>query len=961
MADPVSQAGAVKAGSRYAALTEGARDFTGLVTQRSPYRDGAVPYLVSKFYGGSRFDTIWDGANREISQKMTDRRRPGNPQYNTNTFPSGNGFFGWKYEQNGSELCRVLYDGADGNIYDATAGQKSTLLAKAAGAGPARLLGINTELFIGDGAEQKKILQTAKTWQANTTYNIGDLSIDPNGNIQKAYGVPLICGIQSVEQFADNGIQYVRLTFDPAANGSTYDAAGLFTLDPAQTVALAGLTTATWLNGTSLTKVYPIGTTGNWVQGVTSVTHAAQLPTPDTGTATGTTQTGSGVSGATAPTWQTGLRHFTTDNGLVWQCYTGGTTQDWGLNTPTLAPTVSPEFVTESYWRPGIAQAAGAVIDENGNIQAAVSITAPFLTGYQEPAWATAQGAYTQDASVQWANCGQFVPWLATTLVAAYAATLDTNGNLQVAAPPGGTTGSSQPAWATAIGATTTDASVTWINFGPGSQLVTGTLQYAYSLHSIDGTVSTASPINATVVNGILGAQNRFGLLVGSKLPVGVNMNGVDEVWLWRTAAGQATLIQVAQIPLPVLNPSNPQWSYVDMLPDKALNAFISAPVAEAGDPPPLGFLPMCYALQRIWGVVDNMVVWSAGPDAVTGNGLTQFPPLNFISFIGKPYAIFPITVQDGGQVVFTSSGIWIILGSGTSTDPFYERPYFQSVNVSGYNAVTLFNQQFFVMESNLKVSSVAVQFPFQPATGYIEVGFPIGDQFKKVTTGGYSASLFTASSAFVSWNNQSTDESALYISDGTGHWFRMNALEGPETGLVWSPVATIAGGASAVQSVETSPGVNQLLLAPASSGPILARDDTGAVFADNGTPYGAWDAKGVTLLCGTGQWSETAHISAKSAAVGARPVVSVLLGEIQPSTERPYNVLEITSTDPADTLPSKSAYSDRYALAQNGVADTSDCILVKFDYGTQAVADELLAWGMLASVQDERQEPVSK
>lgn len=996
MSDPVSQAGAVKAGSRYAALTQGGREITGLVTQRSPYRDGAVSYLTAKYNGGSRIDTMWDGANREISNALTDRRRPGSDVYNALTFPAGNGFFSWKYIQNATEIVRTLMDGQDGVVYDVTAGQKTVILGKAAGAGPARMLGVNTELFIGDGVEQKKSIRTAKTWTANTSYNVGDLIIDPNGNIQKAYSVPLVCAITSVEQFLDGAIEYVRLTLDQAPGLGT-QGAGLFTLNPADTVVLAGLTGATWLNGTALTKVYPFGPYGNQLQGVSGIAHADYPDTADTGTATGRTQTGSGTSGGSAPAWQTLLRRFTTDGTLVWQCYTGGTLQDWGLNTPSQAATTAPTFTTERYWVPGqvfVGTAspifAYSVLDPSNNVQALL-IGTPFnyQNGASPPNWNPNVGGLTNSnaASVGYINFGQPTSWFAATNYGGTAATgaanpcciIDSNDNLQAMtngtivagqfpAANALTSGAAQPVWATATGGLTVDGPITWVNLGPGVSLTTGALQWAWSTHSIDGTVSTASPINAAIAEGILGPDSRFGVNLNGKLDVGGNLDQVDEVWLWRTAQNQPTLIRVARIPLPPLNPANPQWNFTDMLPDKALNAFVAAPVAKAGDPPPLGYLPMCFALQRVWGIVDNIVQWSAGPDAVTGNGLTQFPPLNFIAFVGKPYAIFPITVQDGGQVVFTSSGIWIILGQGTSSDPFYARPYFQSVNVSGYNAVTLFNQSFFVIESNLKVSAVAVQFPFNPSTGYVEVGFPIGDQFRKVTTGGYNSSLFNSTTAFVTWNNQSTEESALYINDGAGRWFRMSALDGPEQGLVWSPIATIAGGASAIQSAETSPGVNQLLIAPATgtTGTIRARDDSGTIYTDDvagtPTPYSAWDAKGVTLLCGTGQWAETAHIAAKSTNTGGpRPIVAVLLGEIQPSTSRPYDELDITSTDPPDTPKSQSVYSDRYGLAQNGVANTSDCILVKFDYGEQAFGDELLDWGIFASVQDEREEPVSK
>ena len=134
-------------------------------------------------------------------------------------------------------------------------------------------------------------------------------------------------------------------------------------------------------------------------------------------------------------------------------------------------------------------------------------------------------------------------------------------------------------------------------------------------------------------------------------------------------------------------------------------------------------------------------------------------------------------------------------------------------------------------------------------------------------------------------------------------------------------------------------------------------RDTTGTIFTDGGTPYPGWDVKGVILLCTTGQWTEVAWISTKSAAVGARPTISTLLGEIAPTATKFWNQLGPPKKDPANTPASKSVYSDRYETAINGANETSDSIMVKFDYGTQAYGDELMDWGIFASTEEERKE----
>src|SRR5271154_340254 len=142
MPGPITAAGAVSNPTKYGALTMGGRQFTGLWTQRSPYSDAAVPYLQAKFYGGSRFDSILDGLNREISVDLTDRRSPGSIVFNTNTFPGINSFYAWKLLRNYQEVIRVLGDGSDGTLYDATPGQKTALFTKSAGAGANRMLGL---------------------------------------------------------------------------------------------------------------------------------------------------------------------------------------------------------------------------------------------------------------------------------------------------------------------------------------------------------------------------------------------------------------------------------------------------------------------------------------------------------------------------------------------------------------------------------------------------------------------------------------------------------------------------------------------------------------------------------------------------------------------------------------------------------------------------------------------------
>lgn len=1125
MPGPITAAGAVSNPTKYAALNMGARQMTGLWTQRSPYRDAAVPYLEAKFYSGSRFDSILDGINREISVDLTDKRSPGSIVFNALTFPPAESFYSWKTLRNNVEAIRLLEDGTDGTLYDATPGQKSSIFTKTAGAGPNRMLGLpNAQFYLGNGVDQKKWLFPGG-WQANQAVTPGTLinqGAEP-GTLYMALGgimVPIVATAVSGSGSSWQHLVYVN----PAQVPINF--ANLVGVN----ITFSGLTTDTALNGQTLPVANVLSSTLGIFQ-VNFTSGTVQAYTPDTGSA----MTGDGTAGGAIPTFDATRLAVTQDSGQQWKCY-GSAVENTGLTAPLVPPTLTP--VTGRFWQPNtIFPVYTSLLDSNGNIEVVASTMGTNRSGSLYPQWSqapltatsanvlnqannsasqTATGDWslvgsqwrsnfnpgispllafqafnfgftippsvtivgvkidlsvvaqsatagtvfeialvqggaqigtiktpatlitttptvtsyggvgdswsaaltpaimndptfgfavscncdsirvfldlpftvtvyyalagsnsvTKDGGLTWYNLGQPGTWGADAEDAGLTSLclIDSNNNLQwLFSGSGGNSGTVEPTWGTGLGDLVMDGSLTWVCIstgGTGVALTYQALQYSYSLHGVDGSLSTPAPL-AMVYGGVLGSPPDVldpTLIVAAASPGMFSDPQIDQVWIWRTAQGQPTLVLEDQIPSDGLTDS---FSYgeagiadTSILGLAALNALIPAPINGGGNPPTPTSLPMCYAFQRVWWADGTLVRYSGGPDTLAANGNTTQPPLNYVPFLGMVYDIVPVTVQDGGLIVFTSSGIQIILGSGTASDPFYATSYYNNVNVNGYNCVCIQGTAIFVLEANLKLSSIAIQYPFNPNTGYTEIGFPIGDQFRKVTTGGISASLYSSATAFLSWNNQSTDENALYVADGAVGWFRMSAVSPPESGLMWHPRRGIVGGTSAVQAVETSPGVTQLLIGPPAGtpGPILCRDDSGEIYSDNGTGYPSWDAKGVNQLCPTGKWVETVHISAKSMAVGARPVVSVLLGEIRPSWKRPYRALKLDdkSNDPARTPKSQSVYSDRYVLKQSGANTLSDSLLTKFDYGTQTVADELLDWGIYAREHEDREEQVA-
>ncbi len=102
----------------------------------------------------------------------------------------------------------------------------------------------------------------------------------------------------------------------------------------------------------------------------------------------------------------------------------------------------------------------------------------------------------------------------------------------------------------------------------------------------------------------------------------------------------------------------------------------------------------------NIWAIVNNTVVYSGGPDTTVGSGNEAFPPINSFPYPSTPIKLVPVTVQNGGLLVFTDAGIYIILGIGTPDNPFYTTIYYGSVNLLGYDALDVYNTEIFLMEA---------------------------------------------------------------------------------------------------------------------------------------------------------------------------------------------------------------------------------------------------------------------
>lgn len=1011
---------------------------TGMWTQRNKLRDADVPYLYRKYYSASRFDSILDGINREISPSLTSVRRPGSSRYNTNLFPGIDSFTTFKWLQDGAQQLRVLADGQDGVIYDATAGQKSVLFTKSAGAGRARYKNVGPTLYLGDGVDTLQIVRSAVGWQANKTFSEGQFIIDTNLNVQRYIPsqTATITNIQVVDytKYAAPAPpvvgSMVTLFFSSAQEFSD--------IVTGMQIALAGLTTVAALNGQTLSidSVYSS-------QQVNVFVHPPLTPQAYA-TETGTAATGNGQTGGTQPVWNSNLGAVTIDGGAQWTCR-GFSTRPWGYAGPTTAPTVTQvdaptlygAWEASTWFGPAI-----VLVDTNGNVQ---QLTQSGETGASQPTWSTTVGAVTTDNTAAWTNRGSSA-WAGNTAVAvgkvivvqftyyittyqsipyppyyektvtpqtvtlaficdtagttgnnqpnwsngnntivqdgtvvwrcignpltwatiganAFVSTKtqihDSNGNVQTA-QFAGKTGSVAPTWKTNVGDLTADGTAEWINGGPYSAANTGAWIYSYSgKDTVTRDVTTESPASLPIT------QDASKQIVIQGLGLDARM---DTIIIWRTPQGKSTRVYLDQFPNP--GPNN-TWIYTDTTPDTpsngspGLNALIAAPTDDANDPPPSTATAPEYHCGRMWVIDGFYIRYSDGPDTLVGNGNNTFPPNNYWLLPEQPIKLKSITVTNGGLLIMGQVNVYIIMGEGTSSSPFLPpKIYAEKVGISLYESACMVGATLYAFTNTRKVIR------FDPANGYEEIGFPIGDQFEKLTTGGFNASIYAPGVANVVWHETSSGDTGLYVADGAVGWFRWSPITPPETGSLWSPFAAIVGGTSAVQSIETSPGQFQLLIGPpngtSASGPILYRDKTvkGDWNAGDYQGYPSWWVLGSIAMAETGEVAELAHISLQSLALGARPTVSLLLDEIQAgvtvdgqTTAWDQLALEDRHEDPPNLEPSITLYSDRYKTSSTAECPKCMHFQMKIDYGTQQVADELLKFAIYGAVFKERKQ----
>ena len=970
MPNALQQAGAAAEPSNFAPLNTD-RIFTGLWSNRNPLRDAATSSNEEKYYG-ARQDSILGGYNSEISSKLTLRRRPGNSVYNANTFTPIISFYSFNTFTLTSEAIRVLADTAT-DVWDVTNGVKNSVWHKAAGAQRTYFLGVGNNLYFTNGVENKQWNVPGKAWAASTPFYMGDTILDPAGHVQKVVGfLPMAISTIAVAAMTGGGRQ---------AN-ITLTAATTYLGGPAQIVA----SSIPSLNHIPFNAVESGSTLFYWFSVPGGV---STFPATSTGGYLASTSSNGGNSGATAPAWQTTLNGVTIDGQILWQMI-GPSVVNWGIAAPINAPTITQSTRPNPYasWAPNtifgtqVGSVSQIVLkDSNNNMQRLVpangnsgatapawnatvfgttpdnqltwqnqgpaawvashayligvpiSVSIAIGTGTQNMTfictaqgtsaaaapqfWPQTIGSSVQDGGVTWVNIGITLTWTASTYYSITYQILDPNGYIQTILQPG-KTGAGVPTFQTGLSNQTVDNLATWINTGNFSAAATAAVQYGYAYgNTVTSDISGMSPASAAVM---INEGNQVVVQgIGSSDPQ------VNIIYLYRTEQGGSDFLLLGTIP----NPGAVTWSFTDTTSDADLNAEIQAQISGEGTVLPRGATALEYHLGRIFAAVGNVVWVSSGPDAVASGSSGN---AGFDTFFTCQSKITRFWVNSLGIAVFTVRDCYLILGDGATTALYMIR-WIENVPLLSYDCLSIFLTTAYLLTGKKMVLA------FDPSAGVVEVSQPIADLIN----------TYNPATSYLTFHSQESGETALYAADGTQGWYRFAPTSAPESGSNWSAQAKIAGGTSAVQSVEISPGVYNLLIGPpAAGGPILKRDLT--VNTDDGIPFPVSTRFGSVVVAQPGELAALAWMTLEAQPSGTAPALSVLLSEINGEFES----VPRTRQDPPNLPPSQSLYSNRHSLMQNQMPTWCRHFQFEIDWPAEDAANELLSFTIFGQLWQE-------
>jgi len=607
--------------------------------------------------------------------------------------------------------------------------------------------------------------------------------------------------------------------------------------------------------------------------------------------------------------------------------------------------------------------------------------------------WATGYNGRTIDSGIEWVCVGQNVPWASgqtwnlptngfqppTSAQPFGGASVNgTNGFVQAVINSGISNPTTQPTWPTTASTppTVTDGGSPLITWQAISQIQTQSLQisfglawaYSYKGRATQDQYSPAPTGGGLIPPGsiVLGAPVGSGTnVISTASPVlqitGANAGAVftisgayspdpqcDTIVIWRsadTAAGAGAMFELTEIPNNPALAGVQNWTFRDFLPSTAngqfpgLNPLLPAPINGVNNPPASNFLPMVYNYQRIWGAQGQVVPFSGGPDSLVGNPNENFLVSDNLPFLAN---VIRLVRTPQGIVTFLTDSIEMIAG-GPQTSSFFSVTMAPGIGLAGYNACDVFAGEIYFFAADNTFRAIT------PSLSIQNFGFPLGDQFANLPSFGTLDTTWVPANVYVAVHQKGIDN-CIFVCDGSTGWYRLNphqvpgASQGPEP--IWSPFAVLTNGAQMVQSLETAPGIKNLLVGSTQPAQALRFRDL-TVYTDQGTQYDAFFTMGSMVLAHPGQIALLRFLEMDFSGVRYQPTISFLINEISGTFTSFVNGVNSTPTfDPptayGDTLAPGSYSPNRYYFNALSALARARHMQIKVDFGTTPNGDEI-------------------
>lgn len=522
-----------------------------------------------------------------------------------------------------------------------------------------------------------------------------------------------------------------------------------------------------------------------------------------------------------------------------------------------------------------------------------------------------------------------------------------------------------------------------WTNTGPvGITALIGYIYYYSYANSYTGHPSNVSPASGTNALGTGPVAGQSITISGATRTMtqsgGYSVDPQsDLIPIYRNADGGAFFYQLgvigngaaAQAALASINYPGlltnvtygaGTWTLTDTTPDNQLNTSIFAPIGLLNTPPPAGLVNLEYFAGRMWGSVGNNLYYNSGADNASLLNITQnavpseaWAAANYVPF-NDP--IVRSIAVGGGLLVFTTNDMWFVTGQNLLTGGFNPSKQLVNHGLQSYNAATVDGSSVYIYTSDRQNLIINAN------SGSVEPGYPIGDLLEDT---------FNPTSVYLARHVSGSRDNAVYFADGVTGWFRLNpnqqgASMSGEATAVWSPKAdftatitgmgansSVASGIGAIASIQTAPGIIQLLVGQRSFGPVLVRNLN--TFTDNGNAY-TWSATiGSIVLTTPGKLAEVESITIEMDnrnSSATQCSVGVLLDEIGGTFESLPNSVN----DPPQLATSTSVLSRRFYLSQGAVPPIVRHMQFQISGGETTLKDEIIGITLRGAMVPEQQ-----